>query len=309
LKINKYLDIKNLMRNREVKIGLALGGGGAKGGAHLGVLKVFEEEGIKIDRMAGVSSGAITGAAYCLNYPVSKIIKLAEQFKNYKVLGISNINFFGDSIAKNKKLKTIIKNSIGESTFPDCKIPYDVIAVDLEAGEEVVLNEGAMWPALMASSAIPGLFPAYFYNNRYLADGGILNNIPVNRLRSYSNIDIVIGIDLGLKTSKQHLSGMIWEKYYNKRKTFNLQPGFFHKVKINYSLLMENIFRSIDLTREEAMMQRINEAQPDIIIFPKTDSISVLEFEKYEQVIEAGEIAAREIMPKLKKLISQKLSN
>lgn len=295
------------MGNREVKIGLALGGGGAKGGAHLGVLKVFEEEGIKINRMAGVSSGALIGAAYCLGYPVSKVMELSKQFQDYKVLGITNINFFGDSIAKNNKLKDIIINSVGEATFLDCEIPYEVIAVDLEEGEEVVLNEGAMWPALMASSAVPGLFPAFFYNNRYLADGGILNNIPVNRLRSHNDVDIIIGVDIGLKTSKQNFSGMIWEKYYKKPKSFNLEPGFFHKLKINYALLMENVFSAIDLARQESVMQRVNEAEPDIIIFPKTEAISLLEFEKYDQVIEAGEIATRKIMPELKELIGKKL--
>jgi len=293
-----------MINKQHIRIGLALSGGGAKAGAHLGILKVFQEEGIKISRVVGVSSGSIIGAAYCLRKPIEDMMRFGEDVKKYKVLSLMNINFLGDSIFKSGKLERLIKDFLGNATFADCRIPFEVVCVDLESGDEILISDGPLWRALMASAAIPGLFSPRFVNNHYLADGGILNNMPVNQLRRHKDIDIVIGIDPGFRTNRQHLAGMIWDKYFKKPKGFNLGMGFIHSVKTNHSLMLTNILRAIDLTRQECQRARVDEAKPDLIITPDTEGVSVMEFEKYDTVIAAGEDAARQIMPELKKLIS-----
>jgi NTE family protein len=287
------------------KIGLALSGGGAKGGAHLGILRVFDEYGIKISRIIGVSSGSILGAAYCLGMDLKDIDKWSNKFKKLKPFSLRNLNFFGDSISKSKNLEKLIKELVGNATFEDCRIPYEILAVNLESGEEVLFNEGFLWEAIMASSAIPGLYSPRFINGKYLADGGILNNMPVSQLRVHKDIDIVIGIDPGFSATKQCLSGLIWEKYYRKPRSLRLEPGFFEKIKLNHSLLVSNILRAIDLTRDESQMRRIEEAAPDVILYPNTSAVSIFDFDQYNQAIQAGIDSAIEAMPKILQLISE----
>lgn len=296
------------MATQAIKIGLALGGGGAKGLAHVGVLRVFEKYGIKISSIAGTSAGAIIGAPYALGLTADQILTHSEKFMKIKLLRISNFHLFNESLIKNDDAIAAIKDLTGEKTFSETKIPFKAIAVDLESGEEVVLENGKLWEALCASSAIPGIFSPCFINGKYLVDGGLLNNVPVNHLRK-ENLDIVIGVELGSFTSKQYISGIIWEKYYKKPSGKQNSLEYFEMLKVNSTLMIHILLRSIDILREEAQNHRYDKAQPDIIIKPDVENIALLEFSHYKEAIEAGEQAAEKIMPELLKLIQEKTNS
>jgi NTE family protein len=289
----------------EPRIGLALGGGGAKGAAHVGILKVFEKYGIKISAIVGTSAGSVIGAGYALGFSPDEITKKTEKFNNRKFLKFSNFHLFRESLIKAKDIEAAIKEVVEDKTFEDIKIPLLILATDLESGNAVKLNSGKLWEAVRASSALPGIFSPYFIEGQYLVDGGLLNDIPVTPLRENKDIDIVIGVELGSLTSRQYISGMIWEKYYQKPKTFKLYPGMFTRMKLNFALMLHIMLRSIDIIREEEQQIKYLAAKPDLIIRPDVESISLLEFNKYKQGIQSGIDAAERVMPELFDLIEK----
>lgn len=288
-------------------IGIAFGGGGAKGLSQIGVMRVLEKYDIKLASVAGTSAGSIIGGAVALGLSSAEIIKRAENgVGTKKMTKIGNFNIFSESLIKDKVINKGIQEMIGaDTTFKDTKIPFLATAVDLESGEEVVLKKGKLWEAARASSAIPMVFKPHFFNGRYLVDGGLLNNVPADHLRA-QNLDIVIAIDLGGMTTKQFISAMVWERYYRKPKAFEYYPSFFTRWKMNTALMAQVLLRSLDILRERELKHRYEYAHPDLIIKPKLESISLLDFSSYKQAISAGVEAAENMIPALLDLIEQK---
>ncbi len=290
---------------KQPRIGIALGGGGAKGICHIGVLKVFEKYGIKISSIAGASAGSLFGAGYALGYTPEEIMKMGASITKNKFLKFSNFHLFHESLIKSKDIEKVIKDIVGEKTFDDLKIPFTALAVDLETGHEVELKTGKLWEAIRASSAIPVIFSPYFLDGRYLVDGGLVNNVPVNLLHRDA-VDIIIGVELGSLTSRQYIAGMIWEKYYHKPEAFKLFPGKLARLKLNFFLMLQILLRSIDIIRDETQQDRYNVTKPDLIIRPDVESIALLEFDHYKEAIAAGAEATERAMPDLFEIIARK---
>lgn len=291
---------------KKPKIGLALGGGGAKGVAHIGILKVFEKYGIEISSIAGTSVGSIIGSAAAMGLKADEIFEINKKFNSKKFVKFTNFQFFSDSLIKTKDINKAVQDLVGEATFKDTKIPFLAVAVDLESGEEVVLREGKLWEAARASSAIPFIFSPQYFQGRYLVDGGLLNNVPVDHLREQKDLDIIIGVELGGMTSRQFISAMVWEKYYRKPKTFEIYPSLVTRLKMNIALMSHIMLRSIDILREKEQVRRFEIAKPDVMMRPKVEAISLLDFTKFKVGIQAGIDAAEEAMPQILKLIELK---
>ncbi len=296
---------KNIME-KEVKIGLALGGGGAKGPAHIGVLKVFEQYGLKIHRIMGTSAGSTFAGLHALGYNSDEILVRSKGLNSKKFVKFYHYSFFGDSLIKDRNINNILKDMFGKNTFKDTKIPFSASAVDLEDGQEVLIEDGYLWQACRASAAIPFLFKPMYLNGRYLVDGGLLNNVPVDHLREKGDCDVIIGVELGGMTSRQYISGMIWQKYYKKPETFKLEPGFLTKLKMNTTLMSHILLRSLDILRETSQKIRFDIAKPDIIIHPKVDNISLLESSRFMEAYNYGIQAAQEAMPTILSIIQNK---
>jgi len=294
------------MQSPEVKIGIALGGGGAKGGAHIGAIKVFEQYGIKPSLIAGTSIGSTIGALWGLGEDVEGIIKRVNVIKKMDYSNLRNFRFFGESLVGNKKINPMMRTVFQGSTFKDLKIPVIINATDLESGNEVVITKGELWKAARASSAVPFIFKPVFIEDHYVVDGGLLNNVPINHIKENEDIDIIIGINLGGMTSKQYISAMVWQKYYKKPETFKLYPSFITRWKLNTSLMSHIMIRSLDIAREASQQKMFKDVKPDFIISPSVENIQMLDFTKYEEGIEKGEQATQKIMPDLLKLIEQK---
>lgn len=194
-----------------MKLGIALGGGGAKGLAHIGVLEELEDHKIRPDYVSGTSIGAIIGAIYCLQGNAKNLRKItngiieSKEFKELKLdrfytRGMNKFEtfkrklfekyYFGtllfkESILRVEIAETLFKKLFGSNTFDDLKIPFVCNSLDINSGEEIVFGSGLLYKAVWASCAIPGIFPALYENERIFIDGGTVNNIP---------IDPVIGI-------------------------------------------------------------------------------------------------------------------
>ncbi|MGP1625483.1 patatin-like phospholipase family protein [Prevotella koreensis] len=175
---------------KRLKVGLVLGGGGAKGATEVGVLKVIDEVGVPIDYIAGTSIGAIVGGLYSVGYSVEQIDSL---FRNEN---------WGDLFVNGNTLE-LLENMVGYKDsidFSQLPIPFRCVAADMKKNQEVVLKSGRLAQAMRASMAIPGAFKPVKINGWVLVDGGMFNNLPVDVVRDMG-ADIVIAIDL---TQKKH---------------------------------------------------------------------------------------------------------
>jgi NTE family protein len=193
------------------KIALVLGGGGARGFAHIGVLKALQEERIPVSLVVGTSVGSIAGALYCAG---ASLENLQNDIKDFDVGDISNFSSISllemlltDRLLSNKKLEDFINARIGEVTFNQLQIPLVCIATDLITGERILLREGSVAFAARASSTVPGIFQPVEYNQRYLIDGGLSENIPVSVAKIFK-ADVIIAIPLSADITKNSVTNI-----------------------------------------------------------------------------------------------------
>lgn len=259
------------------KIGLALGGGAARGLAHIGVLEVLEREGIPIDLITGTSAGALVGAFYAQGKDAALIKQMVLQFSWRKLAPLVDPSLPTRGLIKGKKVKDLIELFIGGDTkFSDLKIPLACVATDINTGEEVVIDRGSVTEALRASISIPGLFVIVHHEGRHLVDGQLVNPVPVSVARRMG-ADFVIAVNVipdvtgrahGLR--KEH-AGVLKE------------PNLI-------SIIMQSIYIGT------YAMVKVSVKKADVVIEPKVAHVGAGEFHRGKELIEAGEIAAAELL-------------
>jgi NTE family protein len=254
-------------RRREPrKIGLALGGGGARGVAHLGVLKVLEREGIQPDFVAGVSAGSIVGAGYCAGMSVAEMeeVALGLQWSKLGRLVRPRLGFF-DS----QRLESYVAEIIGDFQFADLSTPFAAVAADILTGQLVVLEEGSVAWAVRASCALPGIFTPVERGDQLLVDGGTINNLPVSVAREMG-ADYVIAVDLLPPPQDRHP---------RPQNLFEM-----------WSLSFYALLRATHVEGKEA----------DCLITPAVSSYGLFEFSKIEEMLPKGVEAAEAKMDQIK---------
>lgn len=174
-----------------MKIGIALSGGGARGIAHLGVLKALEELKLKPNYISGTSAGSIVGALYSAGYSPDFILEtiLSHGIKNHIKFALNRFGLFSL-----EKLESLFLEYIPHNTFEALKLPLTVCAVDIVNGEIVYFDKGELIKPIMASCSIPGIFAPVKFNNLTLIDGGVLNNLPIEPLNA--TCDFIIGVNV-----------------------------------------------------------------------------------------------------------------
>ncbi len=177
------------------QIGYALGGGSARGLAHIGVLKVLEEKGIYPDVISGTSIGAIIGALYAGGHRPSEMEKLVLGLNWKKLITLGDITLPVSGFFQGKKVVSLLKSIIGDLTFEQLKYTFSCVATNIISGEQVVIKEGSLIEAIRASISIPGIFTPVLVSGRYLVDGGLVNSVPVSICREMG-ADVVIGINV-----------------------------------------------------------------------------------------------------------------
>ncbi len=175
---------------RKPKLAIALGSGGAKGMAHVGVLRAFEEEGISFDIVTGCSIGSIVGAMYARGFST------ASMLAQLKESGVSEPQRLLALKLKGVTLKSLLDDMLGGAEFDELALPFAAVASDIDSGKQVILNEGNVALALAASSAIPPAFKAVTINGKRLVDGAYLNNVPAD-IAKKMGANFVIGVSLG----------------------------------------------------------------------------------------------------------------
>ena len=185
------------------KVALVLGGGGAKGAAHVGVLKYIEKSGIPIDMVVGTSIGSIVGGLYAMGYNSQQLDSL---FRSQEWMNMFAGSIMGDSIVR--PLRRLTEDR-GRQDFDQLSIPFRCVAVDVKRIREVVLSEGDLAQAMRASMAIPLVFKPVKMDGMTLVDGGVLNNLPVDVARDMG-ADIVIAVDLTVNKHKGDEPSGVW---------------------------------------------------------------------------------------------------
>ncbi len=256
----------------EKKIGLALSGGGARGFAHVGVLKALTENGIPIDLVAGTSAGSFVGGAFAAGMSVAEIIKIGKKVSWFNVAGFS---YSPRGLLSNAAMGSFIEKSFPVTRFEDLKLPFASVACNLETGDEVVLrDEGDLALAIRASCAIPGVFvPVIDGEGRALIDGGVVSPMPTRAVRKLG-ADIVIAVDLLTCGS-----------------TFWGRP----------STLLGTFFQSAMMMIRTA--SRNQHYRADIVIEPQIAHIRPDELAKRDELVELGEQAALEKIDEIKRLL------
>ena len=285
-------------------LGIGLGGGGARGFAHIGMLEVLEENGIKPDYIAGTSMGAVIAGMYAVGYSLKRMKEIALNFKNIEIIPTKYLNLLHESVLKSDFVIDAFTQLFDGKTFEDCKIPFYTIAVDLESGKEVMFNKGPLAKAILASISIPILFPPTFHNDMYLIDGGILENVPLRGIREFYKPDVLLGSKIINYTSRQYISGMVYAKYHQQKyqslfKKVNFVKEFVNKTKKELHLLVGIALRAMDIAGGHNTDARIRAANPDFLIEPNIQC-GLLEFDKAEVAIEEGRKSMLAILPQLK---------
>lgn len=263
-----------LKYNKKVKIGLALGGGGTRGFAHLGALKAFEENGIKFDYIAGTSVGSLVGALYSYGLTSEEIINISKTL-TIKDIKKNKIIFMPSST---EGLQTVIKNVLGDIEFSDLKIPFCAVACDIKSGKEVDIMQGNLAKAVAGSCAVPGVFNYVDYGEYRLLDGGLQNTIPTDVVKQMG-ADYVVSIDC------------------------NPNRGY----GTNSTKFIDVLSASIRIL----MKTNANKGKilADVLIEPDTKRFKSSKLEGAEEMIQEGYMAALEKIDSIKELYTRKTKN
>lgn len=256
------------------KIGLALGSGGARGFAHIGVIKVLREENIPIDYIAGSSIGAIVGCLYGAGSDMQRLYTLSKLFKRkyYLDFTVPKMGF----IAGNRVKELIHLFTYGKK-LEELDLPVAVVAADLLTGEKVIFRKGSIANAVRASISIPGIFVPEKMDGRLLVDGGVIDRVPVSVLKEMG-ADIIIAVDVA-------------------------------KVNVNAEIsnIYDVIMRSLDIMQMELVESR--EVASDVMIKPPVEMFNSKAFTDLEKIIAIGETETRKYIDVIKKEIKKRRTN
>ncbi|NDY96050.1 patatin-like phospholipase family protein [Wenzhouxiangella limi] len=274
-------------------VSLVLGSGGARGLAHIGVIRALEDAGAEIEAIAGSSMGALVGGIHAAGQ-----LQAYEDWvcglKQSDVLSLVDWSFAGGGLIKGRKIIGKLEELVGDLEIRDLKIDFTAVAVDIEQGREVWLDRGSLFDAIRASIAIPGIFTPHRYRNRVLVDGGLLNPIPVApTLRCMTNLTMVADVngpadpkldEKENETEKDSGEGSVWDKlrdfvdnFAGDKDPSETQPGLF-------AVMM----RSLDTMEAALTRQHLAIFQPDLVVRIPKNACMVHEFHRARRVIDLG---------------------
>ncbi|MFP4209064.1 MAG: patatin-like phospholipase family protein [Wenzhouxiangella sp.] len=281
-------------------VSLVLGSGGARGLAHIGVIRTLEDAGARIEAIAGSSMGALVGgihAAGRLQAYEDWVCSLEQS----DVLSLVDWTFSGGGLIKGRRIINKLEELVGDLDIRDLKIDFTAVAVDIDLGREVWLDRGPLFDAIRASIAIPGIFTPHRYRDRTLVDGGLLNPIPVApTLRCMTNLTVVVDVngpavaDSGHdkttgKNKKDNGEGGVWDKlkefvdsFSSEKTPSDTQPG-----------LVAVMMRSLDTMAAAITRQQLAIFQPDLLVRIPKNACMVHEFHRAREVIDLGARLAR----------------
>ncbi len=276
-----WRNFRTLPKSARPRVILVLGGGGARGLSHIGVLRVLEEEKIPVDEIVGVSVGALIGSLYAAGLPVDKIEDMAHDIGWDKLTGQSKISMLrlllSDELVPTTRMETYLNQHMGNKTFADLRIPFMCVATDMENGQRVILSSGSVALAARASATIPGLFKPVTIDHRLLVDGGLVDNLPTNVSNIREGWDVVIAV-------LPHVD----------------------VTAIETNTVFKALIRSMEIQRDVIIAQ--NRQHADVLIEPQVSNVGFADLDKSAECVDAGVRAAREQALEIKKILLSRVT-
>jgi NTE family protein len=270
--------LRALPADRRPKVGLVLGGGGARGLAHIGVLKVFRQEGVPVDVVAGTSVGALIGALYAAGLPPEQIETLGRDIGWDELTDLSTARVvklvLSEQLLTTQKMERYIERYIGDKKFADLAVPFACVATDLKTGEQIVLREGSVALAARASATMPGLFRPVPFRHRLLVDGGLVDNVPTDVARLLG-ADVIVAVSVPADFSRYNVSNVLM-----------------------------TLTQALYIQGETISRERL--ASADVVVQPAVGHVSAMELWRSKECIEKGESAARAALPRIRRTLAKR---
>ena len=292
----------------DCKIGLALGGGSARGWAHIGVLRALNEAGIYPDIVAGTSIGAVVGGCYVAG-ELPALEQFARELTRRKVLGFLDVNFSGSGLITGQRLCNVLDARLKGIAIEDLSKRFVAVATEIGTGHEVWLSRGRLVDAMRASYALPGIFRPVSINGRWLFDGALVNPVPVSVCRALG-ARYVIAVNVNWDTSGRgtvvpHLEaaqeapetppereqGVIARNGRAMKKL--LQRQIFGRSDDSGPGISRVMMEAFNIVQDRIARSRMAGDPPDIVISPRLPAFGLFDFHRAEPLIECGVAAAR----------------
>ncbi|MBI5586493.1 MAG: patatin-like phospholipase family protein [Deltaproteobacteria bacterium] len=256
-----------------VKVALVLGGGAARGFAHVGVIRVLEQEKIPINLIVGTSVGSLIGGLYAADPNSANLEWLAYSIEKEDIFDYSVV-YSRMGPVQGDRLEKFVQTKAKGKNLEQLKVPFYPVATDLNTGQTWVFERGSLAKAIRASSAIPGVFQPVEINGRTYVDGGVTNNLPVDVARA-RGADIIIAVSIQKKINHPQISSLI-----------------------------DVILQSIDIMGRELVLYKCRDV--DVLIEPNVGDVGMTEFSQKKKLMDAGMQAARQALPKIRQLLTER---
>ena len=280
--------VSDLAQPKKTGISLALGGGCARGWAHIGVLRALDEAGIEVSMIAGTSIGALVGGCY-LAGKLDELEEFARSLTKRRIFGLLDFNFGGNGLFGGMKLDARLREHLNGTRFEDLPKPFVCVASEIRTGHEIWLSSGVLITAMRASYALPGVFEPVAANGRALVDGALVNPVPVSVCRAYEQ-PLVVAVNLhydlfGRAAVIKHSAGELTvEQDAPPSAPFNAQAHS-REARIGLTGVMVEAFNII---QDRISRARLAGDPPDLSLQPKLGHIGLTEFHRADEAIRIG---------------------
>jgi NTE family protein len=277
-------------------ISLALGGGGTRGNAHIGVLRVLEREGFRIRAVAGTSAGGLAAAFYAAGHSPDAIQERFSAVDQTKLFGRAPRD--APALLGLAGAHKILVESLGDRTFSSLRIPCAVTAVDVKQARQVILREGPLVEALLATIAIPGVFPPKEIGGRQLVDGGVLDPVPVSVVRLLAPhlpvvaVTLIAPLDDPLHDLADLLPSSVPEQLVEQI------------TRLRFAQVFTTFMDSLEILTRAVAEYRLKLDQPEVVIRPEVADIGLLSEADVGEVVRLGEQAAEAALPELRRAVN-----
>ncbi|MGE4373612.1 MAG: patatin-like phospholipase family protein [Xanthobacter sp.] len=306
-------------------IGLALGGGAARGLAHLGILHVLEREGLLPHLVAGTSIGAVVGGLWSAGR-LRELTEWALQINRRNMLSYLDFTLDGGGIIAGRRLMERMKQEVGEARLENLPIPFTAVATECGTGREVLLTQGDFVTAIRASYAIPGIFTPADVEGRWLLDGALVNPVPVAPVRA-AGADVIIAVDLNadalahsypmddpvpaqerpVPVETEDVQGI--ENIGDLLKPERLRQQFLGpRTRSSQHTLSSVILDAFTITQDRITRARLAQDPPDILLVPRLRDIGLFDFHRAREAMDIGEAAAEEALPRMREAVAKAAS-
>lgn len=314
------IETHTLGTEQRAPLGLALGGGVARGWAHIGAMRALIEAGIKPDIIAGTSIGAIVGAAY-LSGKLDVLEQWARSLNRRKMMGYMDVRWGGSGFMRGDRLARVLNHYMGDVRIEDLDRKFAAVACDLRTGYEVWLQRGPIVPAIRASYALPGAFEPVKVDGRFMIDGALVNPVPVSACRAMG-AHMVIAISLNGDAfgpmGSSHEIDMEEDDNTDSIDPFELASQSLNKLRPDRLLLKSMVgevkpgkspkigavmMGTLNIVMDRISRSRLAGDPPDVFVAPRIGHIGMLEFTKAAELIERGYAAMQHEIPLIRSVM------